>query len=125
MPLVAVCRSLVPILLLAACASRIPETSFAPPDAVERAVTRYYERHASEENRTCLTPYIDGLARVAVVEEQPDRLVLDVRYLYRDRLKDDNGNGIGSECVAYAARQFTLEKDAGEIAVVAMSESWR
>ena len=125
MPHAAVCRSLVPILLLAACASRIPETGFAPPEAIERAVTRYYERHASEENQTCLTPYIDGLTRVTVVEQQPDRLVLDVRYLYRDRLKDDNGNGIGSECTAYAERQFTLEKNDAGLEVVAMSDSWR
>jgi hypothetical protein len=121
----AVCRSLVPILLLAACASRIPETGFAEPQAIERAIKRYYERHASEENQTCLTPYIDGLTRVTGVEQQPDRLVLDARYLYRDRFKDDQNDGVGSECTSYAGRQFTLEKNAAGFEVVAMSDSHR
>ena len=67
----------------------MPATGFAEPKAVESAIMRYYERNASEENRTCLTPYMDGLTRVAVVDQQPDRLVLDVSYLYRDRFKND------------------------------------
>ena len=97
--------------LLAGCAaSRVPATSFAEPSDVERAVMRYYERHASEENRTCLTPYIDGINKVTVVEETPERLVIDVRYLYGDRFKDDRDTGMGRECVGYRERQFTLGK---------------
>jgi hypothetical protein len=125
MPHPTACRSLVPILLLAACADRVPANGLAEPQAIERAIKAYYERNASEENQTCLTPYIDGLARVTVVDEQPDRLVLDARYLYRDRFKDDRSNGIGRECIGYAEREFTLTKEAGELAVVAMSESRR
>jgi hypothetical protein len=119
------CRSLIAILLLAGCASRVPATGFAEPPAIERTIERYYERNASEENRTCLTPYIDGLTRVAVVEEQPDRLVLDVRYFYRDRFKDDRSNGVGSECTGYAERQFTLVKTDAGLGVAAMSPSRR
>ncbi len=119
----AVCGSL-GILLVAACAaSRVPATGFAEPKAVEMAIMRYYERNASEENRTCLTPYMDGLTRVAVVDQQPDRLVLDVSYFYRDRFKDDRGNGIGRECSAFATREFTLAKGgAAAVEVVAMGE---
>lgn len=125
MPHPAVCRSLVLLLLLAACASRIPATGFAEPQAIERTIERYYERNASEENQTCLTPYMDGLTNVTVVEEQPDRLVLDVRYLYRDRFKDDRSNGVGSECTGYAERQFTLAKTDAGLQVVAMTDSRR
>ena len=121
MPPAAIRHSLPPILLLAACAAGVPPTGFAEPRVIERAIRTYYERHASEENQTCLTPYIEGLTRVTVVEEQPARLVLDARYLYRDRLKDDN-NGIGRECTGYAARQFTLEKNDAGLAVVGMSD---
>ena len=122
----ALCRSLVLILLLlAACASRIPATGFAEPQVIEREIKRYYERHASEENQSCLTPYIDGLTRVTLVDEQPDRLVLDARYLYRDRFKDDRNNGIGAECTGYAERQFTLAKTDAGLQVVAMGESRR
>ena len=52
-----------------------------------------------------------GLRRVEAVEEQPDRFVIDVRYLYRDRNKDDRGDGLGRECSAYRERRFTLGKD--------------
>jgi hypothetical protein len=120
----AACGSLV-VLLLGSCASRIPATGFAEPAAIESAITRYYERNGSEENQTCLTPYIDGLTRTAVVDEQPDRLVLDVHYFYRDRFKSDNDNGIGRECTGFRAREFTLAKGPDGIAVVAMGESRR
>jgi hypothetical protein len=125
MPHVAVCRTLLPLLLLSACASPVPDTGFAEPQAIARTIERYYEDHASEENQTCLNPYIDGLTRVTVVEQQPDRLVLDARYLYRDRLKNDNNNGLGGECTGYAGRQFTLEKNDAGFQVVGMSDSWR
>ena len=52
-----------------------------------------------------------GLTRVEVVEEQLDRLVIDVRYLYRDRNKDDRGDDLGRECSACGERRFTLRKD--------------
>lgn len=116
---------LLTVLLLGACASRVPETGFAEPAAIESAVTRYYESNASEEYETCLTPYIDGLTRTAVVEEQPEQLVLDVHYFYRDRFKNDNDGGIGRECTGFAHRQFTLAKAGGGVEVVAMSESRR
>ena len=125
MPHPAVCRSLVLLLLLAACASRIPATGFAEPAAIERTIESYYERHASEENQTCLNPYIDGLTRTAVVEQQPDRLVLYARYFYRDRLKDDRRDGIGRACTGYAGREFTLAKTDAGLQVVAMTESRR
>jgi hypothetical protein len=109
-------------LLVAGCAaSRIPETSFAEPAEIERAIMRYYEYNATEENRTCLSPYIDGLTQVEVVEETPERLVVDVRYFYRDRFKDDGGNGLGRECTGYAERRFTLAKSDSGIEVVEMT----
>jgi hypothetical protein len=47
-----------------------------------------------------------------VVENAPDRLVVDVRYFYRDRSKDDRGQdqGHGRECTGFAGRQFTFGK---------------
>jgi hypothetical protein len=44
-----------------------------------------------------------GLARVEVVEEQPERLVIDVRYLYRDRQKNARGDRLGRECSDYGS----------------------
>jgi hypothetical protein len=57
--------------LVAGCATRLPDTTFAKPAALERAMNRYYEAHATEQWGYCLTPYIDGLTQVAVVESRP------------------------------------------------------
>jgi hypothetical protein len=96
--------------LVAGCAaSQVPQTGFGEPQALEHAVMGYYET----QNRTCLSPYMYGLTQVAAVEQQPERLVVDVRYLYRDRNKDDRGDGLGRECSDYGKRRFTLRK-AGE-----------
>jgi hypothetical protein len=37
--------------------------------------------------------------------------VIEVGYLYRDRRKDDRGDGLGRECSACGERRFTLGKD--------------
>ena len=107
--------------LVAACATRLPSTSFAEPTSLERAMERYYAAHASEEYY-CQMPYIDGLTQVAVVDSQPDRLVVDVRYLYRDRFKSDGGDTGSNGCIGYAGRRFTLGKaPAGGVEVLEMT----
>jgi hypothetical protein len=108
--------------LVAGCATRLPDTTFAKPAALERAMNRYYEAHATEQWGYCLTPYIDGLTQVAVVDEQAERLVVDVRYLYRDRRKGSDQNSFATECVSYAGRQFTFGKGpGGELKVLDMT----
>ena len=108
--------------LLAGCATRLPGTSFADPGELERAMKRYYENHATEEHGYCLHPYIDGLTQTEVVTNQPDRLVVDVRYLYQDRFKNDRGENGGHECTGYAGRRFTFGKGpAGGVEVLDMT----
>jgi hypothetical protein len=117
---------LVAAVLMGGCAaSRVPETGFAEPQALERAVMSYYEHHATEENRTCLSPFMYGLTKVDVVEEQPEHLVVEVRYLYRDRNRDDRGDGLGRECSGYGERRFTLGKGATGPEVLDMTEPQR
>ena len=117
----AVCLSVAGALVAGCAASRVPETGIGDPWALERSVMRYYEAHATEQNRTCLRPFMYGLTQVDVVEEQPERLVLDVRYLYRDRNKDDRGDGLGRECSDYGERRFTLQKDGAGLEVLEMT----
>jgi hypothetical protein len=121
MPKRSLCLAFVMVLAAGCAGSRVPETGFGDPQAVERVVTSYYERHATEENRTCLSPFMYGLTQVEVVDEQPDRLVVDVRYLYRDRNKDDRGDGLGRECTNYGERRFTLSKDDADFEVIEMT----
>jgi hypothetical protein len=105
------------LLGLAACASA--------GSSEEAVVSSYYERHASEENGYCPSPYIDGITRRQVVEDSGDRLVLEVGYLYRDRSKDGGMDGGRGECVGYATRRFVLEKTEGSYQVVEMGASSR
>jgi hypothetical protein len=108
--------------LVAGCATSLPKTGFAEPAALKPAMQAYFERHATEEYGYCSMPYIEGLTQVNVVTDQPDRLVLDVRYLYRDTIKRDRGDNRGHECTGYAGRRFTFGKTpAGNIEVVDMT----
>jgi hypothetical protein len=108
--------------LVAACATSLPKTSFAEPAALNQAMRAYYEKHAIEEYGYCSMPYIEGLTQVKVVTDQPNRLVIDVRYLYRDVFKRDRGDNRGHECTGYAGRRFTFGKSpTGNVEVVDMT----
>jgi hypothetical protein len=106
-------------LLLAGCVNM----PWQPP-AYESAVKSYYEAHASEKTGRCLAPYIDGFTTIQVVEETQERMVIEARYLYRDRVKDqpdvEDGRPV-SECVGYNQRSFVLEKVDDRLAVTEMS----
>ncbi len=116
------CLTLVAALVAGCAGSRLPSTGFAEPAALERAMKGYYEAHASEEHGQCLRPYIDGLTQVTVVDSQPERLVVNVRYLYRDWLKNDGGqDGFRRECTGYAGRSFTFGKGTAGVEVVDMT----
>ncbi len=113
---------------LAGCAfAPFQQTTFAPADEIQSAVSRYYEAHAVEDYRRCWRPYFDAVTRVSVLDEQTDRLVLDVRYAYRDRLRDDEDSsnpilpGSRRVCWGFESRQFTLAKDDGRLRVIEMS----
>lgn len=104
-------------LLLAGCTAVLGE----PPET-ETAIKRYYEAHATENIGQCLAPYIDGFTTIQVVEDDPERRVLDVRYLYRDWIKNErSGGGMRSECVGYGERRFVLTRREGTLTVEEMS----
>jgi hypothetical protein len=110
---------LLPALLLAGCSSVLGEQS-----ELDGTIERYYEAHASERGGQCLAPYIDGITSADVVEESPDRLVVDVRYLYRDRIKDqprDNPANALIGCVGYGERQFVLARNGDTLTVQEMT----
>jgi hypothetical protein len=110
------------VVLLAACtATRIESAHFGPPAAIERAIMRYYERHAIEGAR-CFYPYIDGFTKLTVLEDTPDRLIVRARYFYRDRMQEgDRGDG-GHVCTGFNERTFTLARTPdGDPVVVEMA----
>jgi hypothetical protein len=120
------------LLALGACAgfaSPVPDTAYAPRKQAESAISSYYEDHASEDYGRCNRPYFDAITMVDVAEDTADRLVLDSRYQYRDRLRDDEDGSVrvrGMEssrkvCWGYESRQFILEKTNGDLRVVEMT----
>jgi hypothetical protein len=103
--------------LVAACA----DGPWQPP-AYETAIKRYYEAHASERNGQCLAPYIDGFTKLQVVEDTPQRMVIDARFLYRDRIKDGGDqNSMMVGCIRYGARRFVLTRSDDRYEVVEMT----
>ncbi|MEZ5935688.1 MAG: hypothetical protein R3F54_28020 [Alphaproteobacteria bacterium] len=120
------------LLALGACAglaSPVPDTTFAPGKQAEGAISSYYEDHASEDYGRCNRPYFDAITKVEVVEDTADHLVLDVRYKYWDRLRDDEDSNLDTPgfdtsrkvCWGFESREFTLAKANGDLKVVEMT----
>ena len=100
------------LVLLAACtATRIESAHFGSPAAIERAIRLYYERNASEGGARCFRPYIDGFTRLAVVEDTPNRLVVEARYFFRDRAQEGGAGEGGNVCAGFSERTFTLARE--------------
>jgi hypothetical protein len=74
------------------------------PDAVP-LIERYYEDNAWEEGARCVRPSID-VTEVNVVENTPDRLVVDTRYYWRDDRADTDT--YGNTCNGFGSRRFTI-----------------
>ena len=83
---------------------------------------RHYEAHASEQYGRCLNAFMNALTRVDVVEDTGTRLVVDVRYAYRDRFMTDRAGALGRQCSGRGERRFTLARNEDEsLDVVEMS----
>jgi hypothetical protein len=108
-----------PVLLLVGCSS-----VFGEPPALDTAIKRYYEAHASEEHGQCLKPYIDGFTKLEVVEDDAQHTVVEARYLYRDRFKSEQSMtraGGQRVCFGYGERRFVLTKSGDALTVTEMS----
>jgi hypothetical protein len=121
---------LLPLGACAALASPVPDTAFGSGSATGAAVSSYYEDHASEDYARCNRPYFDAITRIDVLEDTPERLVIDLRYKYQDRLRDDENSHVRRPgdiersrkvCWGFESRQFTLEKAGDGIQVVEMT----
>ena len=97
----------------------MPIGSGLPPET-GRAIEAYHATHATEESGRCAAPFIDGFSPTRVVEDGPQRQVVDVRYLDGDRIRD-RSDGDGSQCVGFNGRRFTLERTQAAVAVVEMT----
>jgi hypothetical protein len=76
----------------------------------------YYEARATEENGRCRSPLLDGVLNATVLQDDPQRLVVRVRYLYRDHSAELRG-----ACIGFGNRTFTIDKGPDGPMVVEMS----
>lgn len=109
---------------VAGCASAsIESAQFGEGPAVETAIKRYYAGHASEQHGLCPRPYIDGITGVEIVEDSPERLVAEVRYFWRDRVRDPVGddNEGSVPCTGFGKRTFTVTGSEDGPRVIEMS----
>lgn len=77
---------------------------------------RYYEARATEENGRCRTPLLDGVLNATVLQDDLQRLVVRVRYLYRDHSAELRG-----ACIGFGNRTFTIDRGPEGLRVVEMS----
>ena len=102
---------------LGGCSGMSPaDQSLAGVPGLHPVVQRYYEARATEENGRCRSPLMEGVLSAEATRESPDRLVVGVRYLYRDHTAELRG-----ACRGFAQRTFTIEDGAEGPMVVAMS----
>ena len=99
-------------------------------EGLQFKVKSFYEARAFEKNATCTRPRMTPVG-TTVVEETPERVVMNVRYHFRDEnidFGDDDafppfgGGGSLNRCDDWAERTFTLVKRTdGGVDVVAMT----
>ena len=120
--------SLLLLLALGACSMQGPP--LAGYEGLQYKVVSYYEANALEKNAACPRPRMTPV-RATVVEETPERVVMNVRYRWWDEGQNDNhgnfpfggtGTGTGGYCNDWNERTFTLAKNtAGGLDVVSMT----
>jgi hypothetical protein len=93
-------------LALGACSLR-PDASqsLAGQPGLWPVVQRYYETRAAEENGRCRAPLLNGVLSSTIVQSDAQRLVVQVRYLYRDHAAELQG-----QCIGFGNRTFTIEQ---------------
>ena len=115
---------LLPLSMLAfffGCAPVLESRHQRPPQLIKGSIEQFYRRHASEEGGRCTRPIIDAITKVSVIEDTPERWVAEIRYSYRDRLRDEDPGSERKICRGFASRTFTLLPEGNELVVADMS----
>jgi hypothetical protein len=118
--------TLAPLLVLAACGWKGP--GVAGYAGLQRPIMSFYDDRAIEENAMCPQPRMTAIVRSEVVEETPDRVVMDLRYHYRDDMMtvDTGDGGTKYGCDDFAERRFTFARATdGGLRVEGMSGAQR
>ncbi|MFO1069209.1 MAG: hypothetical protein U1E14_11865 [Geminicoccaceae bacterium] len=111
-------------LLLAGCTPMLDQ-QFAQP-GLDQQVRDFYAGRAWERNAFCAVPRMRDITALKVVEDTPDRVVLDVRYFYySDRGFRSDELSMLARCEGFESRQFTFSRENGGLRVVSMTGDQR
>ncbi|MFO1067864.1 MAG: hypothetical protein U1E14_04990 [Geminicoccaceae bacterium] len=113
------------LLALGACATATDPAGPVTPE-LATAMTRYYAGRAFEENAFCTVPYIDRITASRVVEDSPQKLVVEVRYFFRSEIGASPGDvTMFNRCEGFASRTFTFDRSAGGLTLAGMTGDQR
>jgi hypothetical protein len=110
--------------LLAACGWQGPGLAGYP--GLQWQVVSFYDGRAMEAAARCPNPRLVGFTRAEVVEDTPERVVMDLRYRWVDdtRTVDSGGSGGSSKitCQDWGTRRFTFARASdGQLQVASMT----
>ena len=106
---------------LTGCIMTLDSTHQGPSSFLQSKVERFYRQHAAEQGGRCSRPFMDAITKVDVIEDTPERWVAEIRYRYKDRLRDEDAGSDRKICRGFASRTFTLASTDGESEVIEMS----
>jgi hypothetical protein len=109
-------------LLVAACASN-PDQQLAAFPGLVGQLESFYRGRAFERGATCVSPGVT-VTDARIVQETPQQLLVQARYVYQGRGSGGGGNGSGS-CTGFGERLFTVAREGAATTVVAMSGEQR
>ena len=110
------------MLPITACAWQGP--SLAGQEGLPWEVQSFYGARAMEANARCPNPQMTGITRSTVVEDTPERMVMDIRYYWVDdgQTVDSGGGGGKIICQDWGERRFTFARTtSGTLEVVGMT----
>jgi hypothetical protein len=110
-------------LSLAGCAQLAQGPSLAGYPGLQWQVESFYGARALEENAMCTQPRMTAIVGHEIVEDTPERMVMNVRYHYVDEgmrnFDDEDGLGFPrfrfgtGSCDDFATRTFIIAKGKG------------
>lgn len=111
---------------LAACSYQGPELAGQP--GLQWEVMSFYAIRATERSFTCNSPRMRSITSTRIVDDAPDRLVMDLRFTWvDDNAAVDMPRGGGSiQCQGWGERTFTFAKFSdGRLTVIGMTGAQR
>lgn len=110
------------VLAISGCGWQGP--SLAGHPGLQYQVTSFYADHAMERNSACPNPRMQAVTGYDVIEDTPERVVMNIKYYWIDDSQsvDVRGGGSVTTCQDRSERTFTFTKTSnGDLQVTKMT----